>query len=395
MSFKERFKVIIVYLSFLHSLNHSLHLSLPALIPLIVLEGLRYDEIGSAVSLSLLLYGSGALTSGYLAPKIGERNGMLISIFLQGFSCFLVLLNGLLGFFLFMASLGFFGSFYHPLSNSYIYSRFEKRAGEAMGLHGIGANVGQVIYPSLAVLVGITYGWKFAIISFGVLLILASLVLIGFPRSDTIHEKPKVTSYFRVISYRPFLLIAIFAIMFGLYYRGIELYLPTYLKNVKEFEIVLAGIGTSVLLAGGALGQYVGGRLGDEKGPELVLLIMSLMGFSSLLTLQFFPMMMGIMFSVFLLGLSFYAQQPACNLFIARKFKKELLALAYGVWFLIAFGFAGISAFIAGVIGQWFGFQALFAASSMLSLSVIVIGYYIYRKERGGRNSTARPFSYM
>jgi MFS family permease len=359
-----------------------------------VLEGFRYDDIGLAVSLSLLLYGSGALTAGYLAPKIGERNGMLISIFLQGFSCFFVFLNGLLGFFIFMASLGFFGSFYHPLSNSYIYSRFEKRAGEAMGLHGVGANIGQVIYPSIAVLVGITYGWRVAIISFGVLLMLASSVLIGFPQNHTIHEKPRIISYFRVMSYRPFLLIAIFAIMFGLYYRGVELYLPTYLKNVKEFGVILAGISTSVLLAGGALGQYIGGRMGDKRGPELVLLIMSLIGFLSLLTLQFLPMLVGIMLSVFLLGLSFYAQQPACNLFIARKFEKEWLALAYGVWYLIAFGFAGVSAFIAGTIGQWFGFQALFAASSMLSLSVIGIGYYIYRKERK-RRTTAQPFSYV
>ena len=52
-------KLVVLYLSFLHSLNHCLHMSLPAIIPLIIAEGFRYDEVGSAVALSMFLYGGG------------------------------------------------------------------------------------------------------------------------------------------------------------------------------------------------------------------------------------------------------------------------------------------------------------------------------------------------
>jgi len=122
-----------------------------------VLDGFRYDEIGFFF-ISILLYGTGALTSGHLAAKIGEKKGIFMSIFLQGAPALLVFTNGASGLLLFLASLGLFGSFYHPLSNSYIYRRFEERAGEAMGLHGVGANVGQIVYPAIAVLMTLKWG---------------------------------------------------------------------------------------------------------------------------------------------------------------------------------------------------------------------------------------------
>ncbi len=140
-------------------------MSLPAIIPLIIAEGFRYDEVGSAVALSMFLYGGGALMAGHLAAKLGEKKGIFISIFLQGASCLLVFIHSPLGLFLFLASLGFFGSFYHPLSYSYIYGRFEKRAGEAMGLHGVGANIGQIAYPAVALLIALTFGWRFVRLS--------------------------------------------------------------------------------------------------------------------------------------------------------------------------------------------------------------------------------------
>ena len=239
-------------------------MSLPALIPLMVLEGFRYDEIGLFFSVSMLLYGTGALTAGYIATRIGERKGILLSIFLQGASALLVFIDGTLGLLLFLASLGFFGSFYHPLSNSYIYRRFEERAGEAMGLHGVGANIGQIVYPAIGVLIALQWGWRYAILFFGVVIMLSSLFILKFPSSPP-YRKPKFSFYVEVMLQRKFVFLILFALSFGLYFRGIELYLPSYLKDMKAFEIMLAGIGSSVLLAGGGLGQYLEAGSGIKR----------------------------------------------------------------------------------------------------------------------------------
>lgn len=342
----------VAYLSYLHSLNHSLYTVMPVLIPLMTLEGFRYDEVGLAFSASLLLYGSGALTSGYLVSKTGERNGIIFSLFLQGVSSLLIMINGFMGFLFFMLSLGFFGSFYHPLSNTYIYHRFRNRTGEAMGLHGIGANIGQITYPSLAVFIALIYGWKITIIVFGLLLMMASLILLKLPSKEIVHEKPRIMEYFKIMSHRDFILTTILIILVGLYFKGVELYLPAYLMNIKSFDIVLAGVSASVLLTGGTLGQYIGGRLSDKKSPGLVMFLVSFVGSMSLLALQKLPTMMAILASIFLLGLSFSAYQPSGNLYVARKFHRRLLSIVFGIWFFVAFSFGGVSTFIAGLIAQ-------------------------------------------
>lgn len=354
---------------------------LPALIPFMILEGFRYDEIGLFFSISVFLYGSGALTAGYIATKLGERRGILISIFLQGASALLILADGFLGPLLFLASLGFFGSFYHPLSYSYIYRRFEKYAGEAMGLHGVGANVGQIVYPALGVLIALQWGWRYAILFFGIIIMLSSMFILKFPSSPP-YTKSKLSFYLELLLEKRFILLVIFALSFGLYFRGIELYLPSFLKDVKGFEIMVAGISSSILMAGGALGQYLGGKIGDKKGPEIAILLVSIIGASSLLVLRTFSSMLIIMGAIFLFGSSFYGQQPACNLYLARKFGGKVAAMTYSVWFFITFSFMSLSTYLAGFLIQNYGFVSLFYFSTIISIAVVFLAFYIFLRER-------------
>ncbi len=221
-----------------------------------------------------------------------------------------------------------------------------------------------------------------SIVFFGSVLILASFAVLSLPRNPPYYKKPVIPLYLEIISNKAFLLVLLFAVSFGLYFRGIELYLPSYLKSVKMFEIIVAGISSSILLAGGALGQYLGGRIGDRRGPEFVFVITATAGLLSLLSLQIAYSLIVIMTFVFLFGLSFYGQQPACNLYLAKKFGKEILAITYGIWFFVSFSFMALSTFIAGHIIQIYGFNLLLVLSSGISFFVLLLSLYIFKKEK-------------
>ena len=385
MSLPARSRLLVLYMSFLHSLNHSLHNSISTLSLSIVLEGFTYQEIGSAYSISMLLFGLGALVCGHIAVRLADRRGILLSILMQGASCALVMINGVWGLFLFLASYGLFGSFYHPLSNSYIVGRFEANAGEAMGLHGLGGNIGIVVYPAVAGLLALAFGWRYTVLLFGLLIIMASIPTLWFPANPTRYQAPKAESYLRTLFNRYFALTVIFNMIVILYYRGAELYLTPYLNNVKGFDPVLAILGTSVALTGGILGQYLGGRIGDSRGPEAVILASSAVGMLAISGLRVTTFFILELLWIFLMGLSYYSLQPAVNLFQARKFRKETLAVVYGLWFSINFTMVSASSLIAGFVVQQYGFDALYGLASVMSVPSVLVAFYVYRNERRSR----------
>ncbi|MEM3388867.1 MAG: MFS transporter, partial [Thermoproteota archaeon] len=330
---------VLVYMGWTHSLNHGLFTAITPLIPMIVSEGYDYLSIGLLLSIYLLLYSFGTLLSAPILRHMEDRKILFTSLMLQGSSTLFLLTPGLTGLGLFILSSGVFASLYHPVSNVFIFNRFRKNVNFAMGLHGTGGNLAQFVFPLISFLIAVNLGWRSALILTGLMVSFSSIPYLATPRVEkSVFEAPGILrGFIKVVSQRSLLLLICFSLLFGLYYRGIEVFLPTYLTSEKGFSGEAGSVALSILLLAGALGQYLGGLIGDRLNEATVLLSASVLEFVSLILLQTASSSILVILSTALLGLAFYSHQPAANSLLGKKSMEELRTYAYSIWFFLGF----------------------------------------------------------
>ena len=375
---------VLIYMGWTHSLNHGLFTSITPLIPMIVSEGYDYLSIGLLLSIYLLLYSFGALLSAPILRRMEDRKILFTSLMLQGSSTLFLLLPGLTGLGLFILFSGVSASLYHPVSNIFIFNRFRKNVNFAMGLHGTGGNLAQFVFPLMSFLMAVNLGWRSALILTGFMVSLSSVPYLATTRVEkNVFETPGVIrGFIKVVSQRPLLLLICFSLLFGLYYRGIEVFLPTYLNSEKGFSGEAGSVALSILLLAGAFGQYLGGLMGDRLNEATVLLSASVLELASLILLQTASSSILVMLATALLGLAFYSHQPAANSLLGKKSVEELRTHAYSIWFFLSFISSSPSTLAVSLIGQEFGFATAILALNMIAIIPLTLSIHIYRESR-------------
>jgi len=365
-----------------HSLNHGLFLSISPLIPLMATDGYDYSTIGLLLSVYLFLYSMGALVSAPLLRITEDRKALFLTIGLQGGSAFLLLLPGVMGVALYLAFSGIFASLYHPVANVFIFGRFKGNVNTAMGLHGTGGNLAQFVFPILSSLLAASLGWKTTLIAISLLGVCSSPFYMLASRQGSYGENrgQSVGNYLKVVKYRPLWLLIAFSVVFNLYYRGIEIFLPTFLSLERGVSAEMSSFALSIALIGGALGQYVGGIVGDRCGEVTMVLMASLLGVSSVIALQLAHGFWIIAPVVALLGLAFYSHQPAANALLGKTISDELRPYVYSVWFFVTFFAASPSTLFVGIMGEHLGFANAIMVCSFVALVPVLVAMYLHRR---------------
>jgi MFS family permease len=160
-------------------------------------------------------------------------------------------------------------------------------------------------------------------------------------------------------------------IMIGLYFRGTELFLPTYLTRVRGLSIEISGLTISLLMAFGVVGQFLGGVGGDKIGSAKALLLESLAVAIGFAFLQFEGISSVAIF-VLLYGVGFYATQPTTNALTAEISSPSERGFLYGIMFFTVFGIGSISSAIAGHVAETSGLSQSFLIMFLLSFLALV-----------------------
>ena len=173
----------LVLLGAAHSSNHSLFLiSSPLLTVIIASLNVNLAEIGLVATIASLIYGVGSLVGGPLGDRIGEVKTIIISLTFSGLATFIMLAAGLTStiyiYALSLITMAVFASLYHPTANSLISKAFKTKVSESMGIHGVGGTIGTVLTPTIAWFIGITFGWQWAFVVFGILCVALALIFI-------------------------------------------------------------------------------------------------------------------------------------------------------------------------------------------------------------------------
>ena len=377
-----------------HSLNHSLFVIAPPLLTLIMSDlGVSKFAIGTVATIASLLYGVGALIGGPLGDRIGEAKTIAICLAFSGLSTFIMLAAGLTSsiyvYAFALVLMAVWASLYHPTANSLISKAFKGRVSEAMGLHGVGGTLGVVLTPTIAWFLGVTFGWPWAFVAFGVLCVLLALFFVkNFGKSK--NRNTSGGTIIDALKIRELWILLVFNIAIGLFMKGVELYFPTYLQDnkligfglTKEERGMWASIAFTLVLAVGVPAQWIGGKAADKIGSKKVLIATSTGVCISLLSILLFPFpIVGIALFIVLYGLSFYAHQPALNSLTGFCCPENQRGAVYGIFFFTSFGIGSLSQSIAGYIADHYGgLDTSFYLLTAFALAALLLSFKLPEK---------------
>ena len=374
-----------------HSLNHSLFLVAPPLLIIIGLNLLGQNleansfVLGIVGTITSLIYGIGSLVAGPLADRASEVKIITLALVLAGASTFLLLLaNDIIVYSIALFLMATWASLYHPTANSLISKEFHGQMGEAMGIHGLVASFGGMLTPIVAFAIGIAIDWRASFIVFGVL-----SIIVGFMISRNRVHKEKVKStigIFEVFKTKGLLTILVFNVAIGLYMKGVEYFLPTYL-TLRSFQFLgeepartWAATAQTFVLASGVPAQWLGGRAADRAGSKKVLITVSAGIVAALLFLQFMPpafALVGVAAFIVLYGMSFFGHQPALNSLTGIMTPPERRGAVYGVFFFTSFGLGALSQAITGYFIKNYGVESSFYFLTIVAVIALLLSLLI------------------
>lgn len=365
-----------------HSLNHSLFLVLPPLLDIITTDlGASFSTMGLIGTLTFLTYGSGALIGGPLSDRLGSLKVARISIGLGGVMTVLFLFADTV--FVFGAGMflmALWASFYHPTANGLIAKAFTENTGGAMGTHNAAGNLGQVLTPTVAYYLGVTFNWRLSFVFFGALSV-ATAAFLSRIEVDEGDSSGESQSYLEFIKTPGLWIILIYNVFVGFLFRSVDLFFPSFLSVEKGYTGGLAAVANSGILLLGVAGQLLGGMGSDRLGQTKTLLIASAGMALSLVLLMVLPTgTLGVALFILLYGVSMFGHQPTVTSMVSRLSPRHMMGLAYGVMFFSAFGVGSLSTTVTGYLADKYSLTVAFWLNAGVGVALLGVSVLIYLK---------------
>ncbi|RKE56112.1 MFS transporter [Sphingobacterium detergens] len=375
---------ILFAISISHLLNDLIQSVIPAVYPLLKSNyALSFTQIG----IITLVF---QLTASILQPFVGlytDKNptprsltiGMLFS--LAGLLC-IAFASSFIYILLSVSLIGMGSSIFHPEASRVAHLASGGKKGLAQSIFQVGGNAGGAIGPLLAALIVIPFGQQYIGV-FGVLAILAILILTYVGNWYQLHLKPKTTvstssatpvkssfSRSKIIFALVILLILIFSKYF--YMASMTSYFTFYLIDKFGITVQESQIYLFVFLASVAVGTILGGPLGDRYGRKLIIWVSILGAAPFTLLLPHVGLTLTMILSI-LIGLIISSAFSAILVYATELIPGKVGMIA-GLFFGLAFGMGGIGSAILGWLADRTSIEHVFNICAYLPLIGIATG---------------------
>ncbi|TRO55276.1 MFS transporter [Candidatus Bathyarchaeota archaeon] len=378
-----------------HGLVHLLMLALPyittkLLLVTPILPGSEWLVVLLLNTPAYFVFGFGAIPAGFLCDRIGPRKVIALGLMLSVFSGIALFFLWPLGIgviaFLFM-TYAFGAGLYHPAGTTWVSNTFDKNRGKALGRHGIGGSIGQMMAPLISALILSTIFWPVIflflaaigiVIAFVTLRVRVQVYDVKIPPNSKLKQGK---GFFSVVTPAVMLVVSVILVARGMLYRGTVTALPVYITLELGALLVIAGFIGTLVYVGGIFGQEIGGRLSDRYGWRRILTGMTLLsgGALLLLAIPYVPIIWGdllLIAAVMLFGFSFFAAQAATNTMVANLSNPESRGQVFGWSFFTRFGLGAfgipIVTFSFFIFGTWVAGFFLLALLSVLAAFLVI-----------------------
>jgi len=343
------------------------------------------EIIGFVSGASYFIYGAGGIVGGQLSDRFGEVKTITVSLALSGVSTLIFLVaHDFTALIIGLLLIAAFASLYHAIANSFISKVFQTNMAKAMGIHGTGGNVGYMFAPIVAVALGAMWGWRISFLFFGILSVIVSILVLKM--SPSIVKETRTEAKIRDILRIPKLWTLItFNIAIGLFYKGLDFVLPTFLET-KDLPPTIMASALTAILAVGILGQWLSGKASDVWSSKKVLIATSGGTALGLLCLLAVPLpVVGILIFILIYGFSFYGHQPAFNSIAGLITPDNLRGTVFGVLFFFSFGLGSISTAIAGVFANRYSLESALYIMMLFSFAAFLLSFLVPTQAKRSR----------
>lgn len=384
---KRAEKKVVVYTSACHGLTHILELTYAAVLVTVSLEfGLGLFALGMVANSAALAFGVGALPSGFLADRIGERRLLIYCFLGTGVASLVVGLSPSIWVLAAaLTALGLTLGLYHPAGSAFI-ARVATKRGPAFGYLGAAGNLGVALGPIMAGGIAALLGWRasyfiFAIPAFFLVALLYSLAEVETappPRRPPQAESREITLRSALL---PLVVIYLIFMFSGFIYRGALTFLPLYImERVTQVDsTALAGSFTTVALLFGVGGQFLGGLLSQRMRREKCAVIVALVTAPALLAMGNLSGLV-LVAAAALFAFFHFMAQPVYNYLIAEYSPPAWRGRSYGISFFCTFGLGSFSAGISGYIAEHLGVNWVFISLAGFDLLILACATFLLVK---------------
>jgi MFS family permease len=344
--------------------------------------GLNRAQFGSLATSSAIAWWSSTMFAGYLGDRFSNRAGMMLAMAmaLMGGAFFLIgIAPGYKTMLVVMFLAGIGPSMFHPPALGELSRRFPDRRGFAVSLHGMGANIGEVLgAPAVAGLLTFMMWRDIMKTSLGPALLVAAAVWLLMPSRKAAIEEVVVStrSYFGALASllhnRVLLLLIVATALRSIGEGGVGGFLSLYMREDLEYTATRVALILSLAQAAGIVSQPIMGILSDRVGRKPVLVTGTGLVMLSAFALSVARPGIQLFLAVLVRGafsFSLHHIFVAAALDAARGVAQStVVSLIYGAGFLGTF-----SPFIAGLISDKWGIHSAFVYGGVMLIFPTVL----------------------
>lgn len=331
--------------------------------------GLNRAQFGSLATSSSVAWWTSTMVAGYLGDRFSNRAGMMLAVAMSLMGGAFYLLGIAPNYktmlvVMFLAGIG--PSLFHPPALGELSRRFPDRRGFAVSLHGMGANIGEVLgAPAVAGLLTFMMWRDVLKISLGPALLVAAAVWLLMPsRRATVEDAMSSSQgYFaslaNLMRNRVLLLLIVATALRSIGEGGVGGFLSLYMRENLEYSVTTVALFLSLAQVAGIVSQPIMGILSDRIGRKPVLVTGTGLVMLSAFALAVAKPGIQLFLAVLVRGafsFSLHHIFVAAALDAARGVAQStVVSLIYGAGFLGTF-----SPFVAGLISDKYGIHSAF-----------------------------------
>ncbi len=353
------------------------------------------------ITFTLFTYGVVAVATGYLADRYEAIKMLTLGLAIATVAAFGIALS--VNFYMLLAFFVLLGGglgFYHPVGLSYISKVFgPKHRGKALGINGIGGNMGWLLSPILTAMIAAWYGWRVAFVAWGCLgLVFIGLVIFIFgsgvlrsanrknekngsgknqkavvdlkeveATSEETVAKTSAEDYktsLRTMLTFLVLIVILITVFRGFYFHGLTDTLPTFLQEERgddlpsddpSVRLIIAGGFLSMLYLMGVIAEPVGGWIKDRYGARRPIFFASLANAGSIVLIITSTESWMMVLGVTTFGFCFLLLMSVVNATIADVAPPQVRGTFFGITFLTRDGIGAFAPLFVGYVADTSG----------------------------------------